>query len=508
MNRQIVVFALFLVGILCSPVVAKYGGGTGEPNDPYLIYTAQQMNAIGAEPNDWDKHFKLMADIDLSGFLYQAALIAPDTNSAKEYQGTSFIGVLDGNGHTISHLTIQGGSYLALFGQLGSGANVSNLGLEAVDVHGNGDYAGGLAGYNDGRVTNCYSTGSVTGGSSVGGIVGGNWGVITDCNSSAMVSGTEFAGGLVGTNDTALGPPIGPQPPPFVWPSGVPILLIGGTIRDCHSSGTVTGNADTGGLVGRNSGFVTRCYSSGAVSFGDGVGGLVGRNGRWCEPMAELCSYRPGTVTNCYSTGFVSGHFDVGGLVGENSFESTITNCYQTGRVEGDRRVGGLLGSNGKYVGATVANCYSTGFVWGHSDVGGLVGSVFAGPVADSYWDIETSGETTSAGGTGKTTTEMQTASTFLDAGWDFVGEAANGTEDIWAICEGVDYPHLAWQFSIGDFDADADTDFADLCILAEHWLAADGSFWCGQGCDLTNDGSVNGQDLMVFADNWLAGLD
>jgi len=101
----------------------------------------------------------------------------------------------------------------------------------------------------------------------------------------------------------------------------------------------------------------------------------------------------------------------------------------------------------------------------------------------------------------------MQTASTFLNAGWDFVGEMENGTEDIWAICEGVDYPHLAWEFVIGDFDADADTDFADFCILAEHWLAADGSFWCGQGCDLTNDGSVNWQDLMIFAENWLTDI-
>ncbi len=41
----------------------KYACGTGEPSDPYLIYTPKQMNAIGAEPNDWDKHFKLMADI-------------------------------------------------------------------------------------------------------------------------------------------------------------------------------------------------------------------------------------------------------------------------------------------------------------------------------------------------------------------------------------------------------------------------------------------------------------
>lgn len=54
---------------LLSPLVgAQYGGGTGGPDDPYLIYTAEQMNAIGADWKDWDKHFKLMADIDLSAY--------------------------------------------------------------------------------------------------------------------------------------------------------------------------------------------------------------------------------------------------------------------------------------------------------------------------------------------------------------------------------------------------------------------------------------------------------
>ncbi|MHC4489527.1 MAG: hypothetical protein ACYSW7_10195, partial [Planctomycetota bacterium] len=49
---------------------AKYGGGTGGPNDPYLIYTAGQMNEIGLSGNwgDLDKHFLLCADIDLSAF--------------------------------------------------------------------------------------------------------------------------------------------------------------------------------------------------------------------------------------------------------------------------------------------------------------------------------------------------------------------------------------------------------------------------------------------------------
>jgi len=49
----------------------------------------------------------------------------------------------------------------------------------------------------------------------------------------------------------------------------------------------------------------------------------------------------------------------------------------------------------------------------------------------------------------GLTTAELQTATTFLEAGWDFVDEVANGTDDIWWILEGQDYPRLWWE--IGD---------------------------------------------------------
>jgi hypothetical protein len=65
--------------------------------------------------------------------------------------------------------------------------------------------------------------------------------------------------------------------------------------------------------------------------------------------------------------------------------------------------------------------------------------------ISTSFWDIQTSGQTTSVGGTGKTTAEMQTISTFTDAGWDFVGETVNGIEDIWFIPQ-QDYPHLWWE--------------------------------------------------------------
>ena len=57
----------------------------------------------------------------------------------------------------------------------------------------------------------------------------------------------------------------------------------------------------------------------------------------------------------------------------------------------------------------------------------------------------------------------------------------------------------------IGDFDGDNNTDFADFCRLAARWLGVDGSFWCGGGCDLTNDGDVGYDDLKVLGENWLA---
>jgi hypothetical protein len=93
-----------------------------------------------------------------------------------------------------------------------------------------------------------------------------------------------------------------------------------------------------------------------------------------------------------------------------------------------------------------VTRCYSTGAVSGTGwDVGGLVGSN-VDTVTDSFWDTQTSGQTWSDGGTGKTTAEMQTAKTFLDAGWDFVDETKNRTEDMWWIDEGKDYPRLWWE--------------------------------------------------------------
>ena len=200
--------------------------------------------------------------------------------------------------------------------------------------------------------------------------------------------------------------------------------------------------------MGAYKGRVAECHSTGAVSGkGAWVGGLVGLN-------------YDGRVTQCYSTMAVTGSQAIGGLVGGNSQMSMIAMSHSTARVHGDASIGGLAGWNL----GNVTQCYSTGAVNGTDKAGGLVGIdyvsrrgvTYVGQAVDSFWDSEASGRTTSAGGTGKTTAEMQTASTFLEAGWDFVGESANGTEDIWWILEGKDYPRLWWELWLEQTEGDA----------------------------------------------------
>ena len=138
-----------------SALSAEFSGGTGEPNDPYQIATAGDLILLGDSPEDYDKHFILTTDINLDPNLparkiFEKAVIAPDTDdtSKLEFDGISFTGVFDGNGYTISHLTITGASYLGLFGRLGTGAKISNLGLEGISITGLYDI-GGLVGFNN-----------------------------------------------------------------------------------------------------------------------------------------------------------------------------------------------------------------------------------------------------------------------------------------------------------------------------------------------------------------------
>jgi hypothetical protein len=162
------------------------------------------------------------------------------------------------------------------------------------------------------------------------------------------------------------------------------------------------------------------------------VGGLVGTN-------------MYGNVTNSYSTGNVTGAYSVGGLVGASN--GTVIDSYSAASVIGEGEVGGLAGTNEDN--GTVVNCYSAGSVTGTEEVGGLVGDNAGGTVTNSFWDIETSAQSTSAGGTGQTTAEMQDITTFSGATWDIVTVVDPATRDrshIWNIVDGQTYPFLSWQ--------------------------------------------------------------
>ena len=146
------------------------------------------------------------------------------------------------------------------------------------------------------------------------------------------------------------------------------------------------------------------------------VGGLVGLN-----------SY--GNITQCYSNSNVSSNYEMGGLIGTDSF-GKITKCYSTGSVTNvanlaSWHIGGLIGSCTKRF---ISQCYSISLLNGR-DAQGLLGQQNETIMTACFWDIETSEVTTSiTGGIGKTTTEMKTRSTFVNAGWDFSDETTNGT--------------------------------------------------------------------------------
>ena len=405
--------------LLALPANAKYSGGTGEPNDPYQIATAADLIALGETPADYDKHFILTADIDLDPNLpgrkvFDKAVIAWTRGSPGGMLGTPFRGTFDGDGHTVMHLTTADGYFLGLFGRLTSGGKIENVGI--MDVYVSGTSSGPLVARNDGGdVLRCHSTGVVNGtGNSVGGLVGRNRGSLTDCYSTCTVSGHGDVGGLVGEND--------------------------GTVTTSHCGGRVNGINGVGGLVGRNTGSLTDCCSTCTVSGHGDVGGLVGDNN--------------GSIAESYTTCSVTGDSAVGGLAGTNAYHRIIES-YSTGTVSGRTWVGGLVGFN-EY--ASITFSWSSAVVIGEQCVGGLLGYNDDSPrdtndsrspaslIQACFWDTEASGQATGAGGTGKTTAEMQTASTFLDAGWDFVGETGNGVEDVWKIAEGLGYPRLAWE--------------------------------------------------------------
>ncbi|MBF0325573.1 MAG: filamentous hemagglutinin N-terminal domain-containing protein [Alphaproteobacteria bacterium] len=207
----------------------------------------------------------------------------------------------------------------------------------------------------------------------------------------ASISGSSFAGGLTASN--------------------------AGYILNSSVTGSVSGASYVGGLAASNQGTIIGGSVHATIDGSGRVGGLVGQN----------LSY--GSIKNSYSLGVINGSSSVGGLVGYN--DGSISDSFSGASVIGSSDVGGLVGSNsGQYAGGNlpgkISNSLSYGPVSGGNSTGGLVGDndvylgLSSGVITNSFWNTETTGQNTSSGGgTGLTTAQMNDPATFTNAGWD-----------------------------------------------------------------------------------------
>ena len=299
-----------------------------------------------------------------------------DASCFERSDNRPFTATFEGGGHTIAGLATAGDHVaVGLFGLIGEGAEIRNLGLigNLAKYHGSSPAdVGGLVGRQDGgSITASHATGSADGGAgnldNVGGLVGQqDGGSITASHATGPAdggAGFDHVGGLVGFQDS-------------------------GSITASWATGGADGGGGdgdrVGGLVGyQDGGSITASHATGdangGAGFGDKVGGLVGRS-------------LFGSITASHSTGSADGGAGddiVGGLVGEQSGGS-IAASHATGSANGgagDRdSVGGLVG----YLdGGSITASWATGGAdggGGDSDrVGGLVGLQWRGSIAASH---------------------------------------------------------------------------------------------------------------------------
>ena len=218
-----------------------------------------------------------------------------------------------------------------------------------------------------------------------------------------------------------------------------------GSIISIDVTGTVNGNTSVGGLVGENNGHISLCVANvmvtgvGAFS-SSSIGGLVG-------------SHENGVIRESRASGNVMGYQYIGGLVGWN--EGSIANTYAEGTVSGFARIGGLVGL---YKAGRITNSYAIGRTSGDSKIGGLVWSDNnSGLITASYWDTDTTEQPTSEGGEDRTTVQLQSplapglAETDTYYGW---------SNEVWYFGSTNTYPVLRFTVDAdgdGILDGDAD---------------------------------------------------
>ena len=479
-------------------IAGNMGGGSGTAEKPYLIEDIDDFDEFAANSEYWTggAYTTLRCDIDLSGRIYNKAIIAPDTDNATwGIQPISYQGVFEGNGKIISNMYIDTqdteNCYLGLFGGIATGGIIQNLTISSYTITSNNtsnhtSNMGGICGIiTEGAIKNCHTTGSISGiklakagglcgnsessniqdssaavtinagiyAQSIGGFCGSIlYGSVSNCQASGSITVDMFGsylGGFTGgnvcsTNDcksitsitckkssTHIGGFCGANTTPD------------GNIKKCHANGDITTGdhcEKIGGFCGNNTGTISLCYSKGSIDidyFSSHIGGFTGMNS---------ISNQPGIIQDCYATCSITGTQDiyaVGGFIGENennifsSYENLIINCYSTGSI--------AITSGNMILGFGQTEHKSENCFWDTDSSG----------IADSYSNHNGLPY-------GLSTEQMQMASTFINAGWDFV--------NLWTIGENQTYPVLR-KAPGTDINGDGIVNLFDLQLLAASWL-------------------------------------
>ena len=290
--------SLLLAAILLLSLMAPAALAAGSADTVYLR-TAEDLTEFSQNCtlDSWSqgKTVYLEADIDLTGVDFTPI--------------PTFGGTFDGQGHTISVLFLTGsGNVRGLFRYIQPTGAVRDLNVTGtISPSDRKNTLGGLVGENQGAITNCSFSGTVSGADSIGGIAGINeaQGQIINCTFSGSVTGEHYVGGIAGQNY--------------------------GSIIQCENSGSINTTevdaelnldnlnqeqlnaaenvpvcTDIGGITGFSSGILQSCVNTGAVCYahvGYNIGGIVGR--------------QSGYLNGCANSGTILGRKDVGGIAGQ-----------------------------------------------------------------------------------------------------------------------------------------------------------------------------------------------
>lgn len=237
------------------------------------------------------KNYRLKADLNLKDTPFNGIGSA----------GQPFTGMFDGQGHTISHVTVNApeGENVGFFNVI-KGATIRDLKLVDVEITGKTN-VGGLVGNAQVQLDSSDLS------KNVANLIGG-------CSVSGTVTGTKNVGGLVGLNEGKTDPQT--------------LFSIASAVDKCAASVTVNGKEKTGGLVGKNGGTITKSSSGGTVKGDTTTGGLVGDSS--------------GDIYDSHTSCTVAGRSHTGGFVGFS--DGAVKNCYSIGGVSGTDYTGGFAG--------------------------------------------------------------------------------------------------------------------------------------------------------------------